>query len=95
MSEKINCYLRRLITEKGVAIGGPIAQFEARGHIGLSYNTLVDFIEESTTAAQKNSIHTMLTKIDFANGDVFDYLDHLMNGMIKACGLDFFEPACT
>jgi hypothetical protein len=90
MSEKISCYLRRLITEKGVTVGGPIAKFEALGHIGLNYNTLVDFIEESTTAEQKNSIHTMLTKIDFANGDVFDYLDHLMNGMIKACGLDFF-----
>jgi len=36
---------------------------------------------------QKAQIHCILAKIDFNNGDVFDYLNHLVDGMIEASGL--------
>jgi hypothetical protein len=78
MSE-IKTYLTNLIEEKGKSLETGI---EIEGHFGMTYQNLVDFIEEVPTQMQKD-IRTMLVKIDFHNGDVFHYLNHLANGMAK------------
>lgn len=74
-------YLENLITEKGKRLDDTI---NLEGHIGLTYQMLVDFIVEAREYHE--TIRKTLVKIDFCNGDVFDYLHHLAAGMVKACG---------
>ena len=74
-------YLNKLITEKGKSLDYEI---NIEGHFGLTYQMLVDFICEAKDYHAQ--IRKMLVRIDFANGDVFHYLDHLANGMIKSLG---------
>lgn len=74
-------YLNNLITEKGTDLNDTI---NLDGHFGLTYQMLVDFICEAKD--YHTQIRTNLVKIDFANGDVFHYLDHLANGMVKSLG---------
>jgi len=75
-------YLELLITEKGVSLECDI---DLEGHVGLTYQMLVDFIVGQAVLYHEK-IRMTLVKIDFNNGDVFDYLDHLAEGMVKACG---------
>ena len=74
-------YLETLITEKGRSLEDEI---KIDGHFGLTWQMLVDFIAEAKD--YHNQIKTNLVKIDFLNGDVFHYLNHLANGMIKSLG---------
>ena len=74
-------YLINLITEKGKSLDSTI---NLDGHIGLTYQMLVDFICENKEYHKQ--IRNTLVKIDFQNGDVFHYLDYLAVGMIKALG---------
>ena len=74
-------YLVNLITEKGRNLDDDM---NIDGHIGLTYQMLVDFLVEARE--HHNTIRTTLVKIDFCNGDVFHYLTHLANGMVEACG---------
>ncbi len=74
-------YLTTLIEEKGKSIDDEI---QIEGHIGLTYEMLIDFIEEQKQYHKQ--IKDTLIKIDFKNGDVFHYLNHLANGMVKALG---------
>ena len=74
-------YLTTLIEEKGSSLD---ATLNIEGHIGLTYEMLFDFIEGMTQ--YHTSIKSTLVKIDFANGDVFHYLNHLANGMVKSLG---------
>lgn len=74
-------YLNNLITEKGKDLDSTI---NLEGHFGLTYKMLVDFICEAKE--YHTQIRTTLVKIDFANGDVFNYLNHLANGMVKSLG---------
>jgi len=78
MSE-IKTYLANLIEEKGKSVD---AEIKIEGHIGITYQNLIEFIEGIPNEMQKE-IRTMLVKIDFHNGDVFDYLLHLAKGMAK------------
>jgi hypothetical protein len=74
-------YLINLITEKGTSLDQEI---QIDGHFGLTYSMLVDFIE---AAPQYHAqIRATLVKIDFLNGDVFHYLNHLTQGMVKSLG---------
>lgn len=75
-------YLEALITEKGTDLE---ADINLDGHFGLTWQMLVDFIVEQAPEHHA-SIRTTLVKIDFLNGDVFDFLTHLAKGMVKACG---------
>lgn len=77
--ESLTSYLTRLITEKGRDVED-IIQIE--GQIGLTWKHLIDFLEEYPEY-HNNVIHTICC-IDFKNGDVFHYLTHLANGMVKA-----------
>ena len=72
-------YLKTLIEEKGKSLDHTI---NIEGHFGLTYGMLVDFIEEMPVYHEE--IKTTLIKIDFYNGDVFHYLQHLAVGMIEA-----------
>jgi hypothetical protein len=73
-------YLVNLITEKGRDLEDTI---NLDGHIGLTYQMLVDFVVDATDYHAQ--IRTTLVKIDFLNGDVFHYLHHLAAGMVAAC----------
>lgn len=79
---KIRTYLTNLITEKGVSIHADII---IEGHYGLTWMDLINFIEPMPSQYHEN-IKDTLVKIDFHNGDVFHYLQHLAVGMIKASG---------
>ena len=74
-------YLTNLIEEKGKSLEDEI---QLEGHFGLTYQMLIDFIVEAED--YHNQIRTMLVKIDFHNGDVFHYLNHLAKGMVKSLG---------
>lgn len=74
-------YLENLITEKGVDLETDI---DIDGHIGLTYQMLVDFIVEAKQ--HHKQIRDTLVLIDFKNGDVFHYLKYLAEGMLKASG---------
>ena len=76
-------YLKTLITEKGTDLNGDI---NLDGHIGLTWAMLVDFISDPAMYQHHKEIRTTLVKIDFLNGDVFHYLRHLAEGMVKALG---------
>lgn len=72
-------YLTTLITEKGKSLDDSI---NIEGHFGLTYGILVDFINEMKE--YHDMIRKTLGKIDFLNGDIFHYLEHLAMGMIAA-----------
>lgn len=75
-------YLKNLITEKGVALDDEITALNDEGHFGLTWADLIDFI--ATMPKFHGQIRNTLFKIDYNNGDVFDYLNHLARGMIAA-----------
>lgn len=74
-------YLTTLIEEKGKRIDDEI---KIDGHIGLTYEMLLDFIEQCPGTHKE--IKDTIVMIDFKNGDVFHYLDHLAKGMLKSLG---------
>ena len=74
-------YLETLITEKGVSLESEIG---LDGHIGLTWQMLVDFVVQMKEHHEQ--IRKTLVMIDFKNGDVFHYLRHLAEGMVRACG---------
>ena len=79
MTQTITEYLTALIEEKGKSLD---TEIQVEGHIGLTYQNLVEFIEQ-VPAQMQNQIKDTLVKIDFHNGDVFHYLNHLGEGMAK------------
>lgn len=79
----IKKYLTKIITEKSVSIDSPI---KIEGQHGLNWSHLIDFIDTMTPF--HSEIKDTLVKIDFHNGDIFKYLNHLAKAMIKAKGLD-------
>ena len=74
-------YLTTLIEEKGRSTDDTI---NLEGHFGLTYEMLIDYIAGATQYHAQ--IRSTLVKIDFKNGDVFHYLDHLAAGMVAALG---------
>ena len=89
MNNDLSTYIKTLIEEKGQSVSDPIAEFEDVGHFGLSYTVLIDYLSNASTEI-KSTIRDTLVKIDFANADVFDYLNHVMNSMIIAEGMNAF-----
>ncbi|MBD80205.1 MAG: hypothetical protein CL840_14925 [Crocinitomicaceae bacterium] len=87
MKQSISQYLEALITEKGRDID---ADLNKPGHIGLTYRNLIEFIENEAAEHDQATIRKNLVAMDFANADVFHFLDHLVDGMIKAQNLDAF-----
>lgn len=83
--QELTDYLTRLITEKGRDVE---ADLNREGHIGLCYQNLIEFIEGNCSESERSAIYHTLTMIDFKNGDVFHYLDHLVSGMLATIGMD-------
>jgi hypothetical protein len=81
----IETYLETLISEKGRDID---ADLNKQGHINLTYRHLIDFIASVARDEDKKAIKEKLISIDFANGDVFHFLDYMVDGMIKAKNVD-------
>lgn len=78
---EIRVYLENLITKKGRDINEEIT---LDGVYGLTWVELLDFIDGMP--AYHADIRRTLVMIDFKNGDVFHYLTHLAEGMVKALG---------
>lgn len=76
-------YLTTLITEKGKSLEHIILKCEDNGDFGVDYSMLVNFIA-SMPQDMHDAIKNMIVRIDFANGNVFHYLDHLAVGMMEA-----------
>lgn len=74
-------YLTDLITEKGRSMEDEI---QIDGHFGLTWEMLADYVQAATAYHQQ--IRSTLVMIDFKNGDVFHYLQHLAEGMVAALG---------
>jgi len=74
-------YLSELIEEKGKSLD---YNLNIDDHIGITFEMLFDFIE--TMPKYHQSIKNTLVKIDFENGDIFHYLNHLGKGMVKSVG---------
>jgi hypothetical protein len=74
-------YLTTLLTEKGKNLDD---ELQIDGHFGLTFKMLFDFIE--SLPEYHANIKKMLVQIDFKNGDVFHYFDHLAQGMIASVG---------
>jgi len=79
----ISQYLITLISEKGRDID---ANLDIEGNV--TYRHLIDFINDVARDEDKKRIKGTLVNIDYSNGNVFHYLDHLVNGMLKAKKLD-------
>jgi hypothetical protein len=71
-------YLTNLIEEKGRSLEATIP---LEGHIGLTYEMLVDFI--ASAPEYHKQIRNTLVYIDYKNGDVFHYLHYLAAGMVE------------
>lgn len=83
--EKLSIHIKKLVTEKGGVFDAPLPQFEKVGHVGLSYETLANFVDTMPMVIQ-SEVKDQLVVLDFNNLDVFDFLDHLINGMIASTG---------
>jgi hypothetical protein len=79
VSQNFKQYLTDLITEKGVGVD---AEIKRDGHIGLCWLNFIEFTEQ-LNPDMKNDIRKNLIIIDFKGGDVFRYLDHLVDGMLE------------
>jgi len=82
----INSYLTALITEKGQSVE---TEIKRDGHIGLTWEHLIEHCEGSSPDDQIKIMETCM-KIDFGNGDVFHFLNYLVDGMIKSMNLEAF-----
>lgn len=69
-------YLTTLITEKGRELDDIIEVEGPSGANIMPLGVLVDAIDAAPKSEQA-AIKDMLVRIDFANGDVFDYFKHL------------------
>lgn len=76
-----NTYIYKFLEEKNLLE----SEMPIDGHIGLTYEMLAEFITNQPTAIQ-DKIKSMLTRIDFANGDYKHYLHFLGTTMLKSIG---------
>ncbi len=79
-------YLIALLTEKGITKSIQ-NEMMIEGHFGLTYDMQIRFI----CSAPKNvikQIRDTFVKIDFKQGDVKHYWNHLTEGMLKHQGYE-------
>tara|TARA_R110000823_G_scaffold266679_9_gene386455 strand:- start:6231 stop:6476 length:246 start_codon:yes stop_codon:yes gene_type:complete len=77
-------YLTLLLTEKGIT-NDITNDMIIDGHYGLTYEMQIDFI----CSADKDTIATIrktFVKIDFLNGNVAHYWEHITKGMLASLG---------
>ncbi len=75
-------WLNTLITEKGIDLERNI---EVEGPSGLNIMPLSMVIDaiKFTTAAEQAKIKTTLVQIDFANGDICHFFQHLAGALAR------------
>jgi len=73
-------YLETLITEKGRDLDEWL-RVDA-GHINLTWHNVIEFICNLDLKTQAE-IRNKLVLIDFKNGDVFHFLNYILDGMLK------------
>ena len=73
-------YLKNLITEKGHDLDEELKADE--GNINLTWHVVIEFICNLQSHIQAD-IRNKLVVIDFKNGDVFHFLNYIVDGMIK------------
>jgi hypothetical protein len=74
-------YFDRFFEEKDL----PYQEWEIEDKDGLTHFIDSEVVIEAIKNAPENeqaAIETMLTKIDFVNGDVLDYLHHLAKALV-------------
>tara|TARA_R110002051_G_scaffold264054_1_gene323944 strand:- start:259 stop:519 length:261 start_codon:yes stop_codon:yes gene_type:complete len=79
-------YIITLFDEKGYDLNEDILD----GVFGLNVYAVAEYVATVARRGEQEEIQTMFTRIDFQNGDVFDYLEHLAEGMVKAQGYEDF-----
>lgn len=75
-------YLENLITEKGVDTYKDINLEGFEGHIGFTYEVLIQNIC-ALRAEDQITIRATLSAIDYLNGDVFHFLHFLAKGFMQ------------
>jgi hypothetical protein len=73
-------WLELMIDEKGVGLDSEI---QIDGHFGVTYGMLTDFLGQASK--YQKQIKETLIHIDYKNGDIFHYLQHLATGMVEPC----------
>ena len=76
MNKKFNQWLNTFVEEKGLSLDHT---FVKDGEFGPNYISLEVLIEhiKMTCNQEQNAIKDMIVRIDFANGNVIDFFDHL------------------
>ena len=75
-------WLKTLVEEKGLNTNH-IFEVEHKGEIHfIEFGYLIEVILKSSKEEQKQ-IKNILVQIDFKNGDIMHFLNHLANGYIK------------
>ena len=81
--QKFNNWLDTFISEKNIDV---CREFDIAGHYGLNVQIVLEHIKV-TSLKEKQQIKTILVKIDFANGDVYHFFEHLANGLASQCNI--------
>jgi len=76
-------YIITLFDEKGYDLNEDILD----GVFGLNVYAVAEYVANARRRDQE-TIYDNFTKIDFANGDVYDFLEHIAEGMVKAQGYE-------
>jgi len=77
-------YLTNLLTEKGIT-NSIYNDMTIDGHFGLTYEMQIDFIC-SCPKSMQSKIKETFVMIDFKNGDVMHFWNHLTQGMLSSLG---------
>lgn len=95
--KRLSAYLTALLTEKGFyndttdEIKGLEDSFYGEV-MGLTVQDVIDFCTSMDFNTQR-TIQTTFTKIDFHNGDCFDFWNHIVRGFGQAHGYDYtYQP---
>lgn len=71
-------YIEQLLQEKGIS---KEREIEIEGHIGLTLENVVEFVENMPKVMQEK-IKATLVQIDHKNGDVMHFFTYIAKGMV-------------
>ena len=74
-------FIRTMLEEKGLL--NELLEIEVDGELHfMTVEVVVEFVEESSQKI-KNQVINTLSQIDFMNGSVLDFIEHLAVGIIN------------
>lgn len=71
-------YIEQLLEEKKISVETGI---DLEGHIGLTLQNVVEFIDNMPKAMQ-DKVRATLVEIDYKNGDVMHFFHYIAKGMV-------------